>query len=143
MSDFTSPGVMNGDGAVTHRLRVDPSRSMKAVTAEISELLDDMEEDQRRSSALLASELIAQVVGPAPDWNEQPIGLTIQLGRERVRLEACGPVIPELEATAHDDVVADDPVADWGPYLIDKLADRWGLAGGSERTIWAEIATPA
>lgn len=143
MSDFTSPSRTNGHAAMTHRLRVDPSRSMKAVTAEVSGLLDGMEEDQRRSSALLASELIAQVVHPSPVWNDQPIGLTIQVRRDGVRLEAAGPVAPTIEPTAIHDVVADDPLADWGAFVIDRLADRWGLGGGSQRTIWAEIATAA
>jgi hypothetical protein len=113
---------------------------MKAVTADVSELLDGMEEDQRRSSALLASELIAQVVGPAPAWNDQPVGLTIQIRGDGVRLEAAGPVVPAIEATDDHDVVVDDPLADWGAFVIDRLADRWGLGGGAERTIWAEIA---
>jgi hypothetical protein len=157
MSDFTSPSgrvaddgageapapahPQNGDGPVTYRLRVDPSRSMKGVTAEVSALLDGMDEDQRRSSALLASELIAQVVGPAPAWNDQPIGLTIQLRGDGIRLEAAGPVVPAIEATAEHDVVVDDPLADWGAFVIDRLADRWGLGVGPKRTIWAEIAT--
>jgi hypothetical protein len=160
MSDFTSPGgsrraddgaigartaeqSRNGNGTATYRLRVDPSRSMKAVTGEVSALLDGMEEEQRRSSALLASELIAQVVSPAPGWNEQPIGLTVQVRADAVCIEAVGPVAPTIQADATDEVVADDPLADWGTFVIDRLADRWGLAGGTERTIWAEVATAA
>jgi len=143
MSDFTSPNGRNGDGMVTHRLRVDTARSMKAVTADVSALLNGMEEDQRRSTALLASELIAQVVRPTPGWNDQPVGLFIEVRGDGIRLEAAGPVAPAIEATAAQDVVADDPLADWGAFVIDRLADRWGLGGGTQRTIWAEIATPA
>ena len=143
MSDLTTPAGTNGDAGVTHQLRVDPSRSMKDVTAEVSGLLDGMDDDQRRSSALLASELIAQVVGPAPGWNDQHIGLTIQRLGDGVRLEAAGPVAPTIKVNGQHDVVADDPIADWGTFVIDKLADRWGLTGGAERTIWAEVATAA
>src|SRR5215211_1720400 len=89
MSDLTH--------AVTHRLRVDPSRSMKAVTAEVDELLDGMDEGQRRSGALLASELIAQVAGSSPSWNRQPIGLTIELRGDGVRFEAAGPLKPAIK----------------------------------------------
>ena len=127
----------------TYRLHVDPSRSMKAVTAEVSGLLVGMEENQRRSSALLASELIAQVVGSAPGWNDQAIGLTIELRGDGVRLEANGPVAPAIQPIAHNDVVADDPLADWGVFVVDRLADRWGLSGGSNKTIWAEVAIAA
>jgi len=139
MSSLTSP---NGEASV-HQLRVDPSRSMKAVTAEVSGLLDGMEDDRRQSSALLASELIAQVVAPAPGWNDQPIGLTIQLRGDVVRMEASGPVAPAIDAAVENGAVADDPMADWGTFVIDRLADRWGLSGGSKRSIWAEVATAA
>jgi hypothetical protein len=128
----------------TYRLHVDPSRSMKSVTSEVSGLLEGMEEDQRRSSALLASELIAQVVGSSPVWNDQPIQLTIERTGGGVRIEADGPVAPAIQAPAtRNGVVADDPMADWGVFVVDRLADRWGLTGGSNRTIWAEIATAA
>jgi hypothetical protein len=116
---------------------------MKAITREVEAVLDGLEESPRRSGSLLASELIAQVVARSPGWNSQPVGLTIQLGADAVRLEATGPLPPSIEATADRNGVADDPVADWGPFLIDRLADRWGIAGGARRNIWAEIEIPA
>jgi hypothetical protein len=133
----------NGDQALTHHLRVDPSRSMKAITGEVEALLDGLEEGQRRGGALLASELIAQVIGRVPDWNGESVALTIQLRADAVRLEATGPVAPAIQAPADHDMAPDDPVADWGAFLIDRLADRWGLDGGSRRNIWAEIEAPA
>jgi hypothetical protein len=51
---------MGGLQPVTHHLRVDPSRSMKAIVGEVEALLGGLEESSRRSGALLASELIAQ-----------------------------------------------------------------------------------
>ena len=70
----------NRHQSVTNRLSVDPSRSMKAVTGEVEELLEGL---------------------------------------------------------------VSDPIADWGAFLLDRLADRWGLDGGSQRIIWAEIDTSA
>jgi hypothetical protein len=134
MPDFTH--------AVTHRLRVDPSRTMRSVTGEVAKLLDGMEEEPRRSGALLATELIAQVAGSSPDWNHQPIGLTIEQRGDVVRFEAAGPVSPAIGTSAGDDVAAADPVAAWGPFVMDRLADRWGLGVGPQRSIWAEISTP-
>ena len=69
--------VHANSGAI-HRLRVAPSRSMKAIAGEIEAMLDGMEESSRRSSALLASELIAQVTGRTA-LDGEPVGLTIQL----------------------------------------------------------------
>lgn len=132
----------NRDQPVTKRLRVDPSRSMKAVAGEVEELLEGLDESRRRSGALLASELVAQVVDPALGWNSQRVELTIQRRVDAVRLEARGPAARATEATTdrHD---VSDPIADWGAFVLDRLADRWGLDGGSQRIIWAEIDSSA
>lgn len=140
----SSPSPANGDGALIYPLNLDPSRSMRAITGEVEALLDGLEETQRRSGGLLAGELIAQVVGGrVSDWNGQRVGFTVQLREDAVRMEAMGPVAPRIDATTDHDVVPDDPIADWGTFIIDRLADRWGLDGGSQQMIWAEIETPA
>jgi hypothetical protein len=136
-----APIPANRNRVVTHRLRIDPSRSMKSVTGEVETLLDGVEQGPRQSGALLASELIAQVVARAPAWNTEHVELTIQLRADAVRLEAEGPAAPAIEA-AGDFQVVSDPIADWGPFLIARLADRWGIDAGSRRSIWAEIQTP-
>ena len=83
MSDFTSPAVGgrgagkagelshagstggaieglpipdNPDLPVTHRLRVDRSRSMKSITDEVETLLDGLEDGARRSGASVLGE---------------------------------------------------------------------------------------
>ena len=137
-----SPTPANRDGVVTHRLRIDPSRTMKAVTGEVESLLVGLDQGPRQSGALLASELIAQVVARTPEWNTQHVELTIQVRANAVRIEAEGPAAPASEAAGRNEVVS-DPIADWGPFLIARLADSWGIDGGSRRSIWAEIATPA
>jgi hypothetical protein len=129
------------DQGVT-RLRVSPSRSMKAITGEVEALLDGLEESSRRSCRLLASDLIAQVTGRAPGSNGEPAGLTVQLREDAVRLEATGPVAPSVQASADNDTVAADPFADWGRFIIDGLADRWGVGDGARPNIWAEIEVP-
>jgi hypothetical protein len=116
---------------------------MRATTGEVDALLDGMEEGSRQSCALLASELIAQVCGRAAGFDGEPVGLTIRLGEDAVRLEATGPVAPSARATAGHDPVPADPLADWGRFIIDRLADRWGVGDGAQPNIWAEIAVPA
>jgi hypothetical protein len=133
----------NRDRGVKHRLRVAPSRSMRAITGEVEALLDGMEESARRSCGLLASELIAQVTGQAPGFDGEPVGLTVQLRDDAVRLEATGPVAPSARATADHDPVPADPFADWGRFMIDRLADRWGVVDGARPNIWAEIEVRA
>jgi len=132
MSDFSQP---NGGLVVTHHVRVDPSRSMKSVTGDVQALLDEYGEDSRRGCALLASELIAQIVGREPEWGDKPVSLSIQLCEHSVRLEATGHSPPPINGNGD----SAEPLADWGRYILDRLADRWGIRGGPQRDIWAEV----
>ena len=140
MRDHTGLGGGNAPLALEkHDLRVDPRRSMKAVTNEVEALLGGLEETSRRSTALMASELIAQVVGRDPGWHGEAVGLTVQLREDVVRMEASGPVAPSARAGS-DPGSAADPLADWGRFILDRLADRWGVRGDAQRAIWAEVA---
>ena len=126
----------------THELRVDPRRSMKAITDEVEALLDGLEEASRRNAALMASELIAQVVGRAPGSHCEPVRLTVQLQEDLVRMEAAGPVAPSAGESSDPHSAPADPLADWGRFILDKLADRWGVGGDARRALWAEIERP-
>jgi hypothetical protein len=111
---------------------------MKAITDEVEVLLGDLDEISPHSSALLASELIAQVVGRDPAFHQESIDLTIQLRADVVRMEATGPVAPS-GVPGGDPSSTPDHLADWGVLILDPLADRWGVDGDPRRTIWAEI----
>jgi hypothetical protein len=130
MSGTTSP---TGGLVVTHHVRVDPTRSMKSVTADVQALLEEYGEEPRRSCALLASELIAQIVGRQQGWESDPVELTIQLRDHVIRLEATG------SAASPTDRNGTMELAEWGQFLLDRLADRWGVRGAPRRGIWAEV----
>jgi len=115
---------------------------MKAITDEVETLLNGLEEASLRSSALLASELIAQVVGRDPGFQGEPVGLTIHVREAVVRMEATGPAAPSLEVSSNHGSPP-DPLADWGSFILDRLADRWGVSGRPQQAIWAEIKRPA
>ena len=132
MSDISQS---NGALVVTHHVRVDPSRSMKSVTSDVQALLEEYGEDSRRGCALLASELIAQIVGREPEWGDKPVALSIQLRDDAIRLEATGNTSPSINGNGG----TPEPLADWGRYILDRLADRWGIRGGPHRDIWAEV----
>jgi hypothetical protein len=125
----------------SYRLRVDPSRSMRAVTAEVDGLLAGSGRAEVPGVALLASELIAQVVGRDASFRGHAVELTIELRRDAVRMEASGPAAPNVRG-ASDPGAASDPMADWGSFIIDRLADRWGVEAGARPAIWAEIERP-
>jgi hypothetical protein len=114
---------------------------MKAVTQEVEALLDGLEEGRARSGALLASELLAQVVGRDPGFRGEPVTLTIRLCEDVVRMEAAGSATPSA-GPGSDPKSSPDPLADWGRFILDRLADRWGVRTNPLRTIWAEIERP-
>lgn len=130
MSGMISP---IGGLVVTHHVRVDPTRSMKSVTDDVQALLEEYGDEPQRSCALLASELIAQIVGREHGLGE-PVDLTIQLRRDTIRLEATG-----AASSPSDPNGPAERLADWGEFLLDRLADRWGIRGGPNRGIWAEV----
>jgi hypothetical protein len=123
-----------GGLVVTHHVRVDPSRSMKSVTSDVQSLLGEYGEGSRRSCALLASELIAQIVGREPHWAGGPVDLTIQLREDAIRMEATAP-----PASGARNGVAPEALAEWGEFLLEKLSDRWGVREAPRRDIWAEV----
>ena len=116
---------------------------MKEITGKVETLLDGLEKGPRRSLGLLASELLAQVVGRAPSWGNEPVDLTVQVREDAVRLEATGPIAPSIGPTGDRQAATPNPLADWGRFIIDRLADRWGVCGGARRDIWAEIEVRA
>jgi hypothetical protein len=72
MSELTWPtGGGYGTQVVTHRVRVQPPRSMKAITGDVEALLGGMDEGARRSGGLLASELVARLP-PEPPHRAPP-----------------------------------------------------------------------
>ena len=115
---------------------------MKAITDDLEALLDGLEEASRRNAALMASELIAQVVGRARGSHCESVRLTVQVQDDLVRMEAAGPVAPSAGESSDPHSAPADPLADWGRFILDKLADRWGVGGDARRTLWAEIERP-
>jgi hypothetical protein len=135
MSDFTQP---RGGLMVTHHVRVSPSRSMRSVTGDVQALLDEYGEGVRRSCGFLASELIAQIIGRESPWGDVPVGLSVELRGDVVRLEATGPLPSSTDRNGNG--VAPEPLGEWGRFILDRLGDRWGIHRGPPREVWAEVA---
>lgn len=149
-------GAGHGDGLVgptrvptqnshpsMHTISVDPRRSMKAATEELELALDrlgaDLSPSSRRATALLATELVAQVVGRELGHRTRPVDLRVALQPGCVRLEAGGAALrlvgPDAEPRSEGPALAE-----WGHFLLDRLADRWGIDGGDPPTLWAEVS---
>jgi hypothetical protein len=143
------PGDAGGVGQVSrtavHTLSVDPRRSMKAATASLETALErlgaEMDPESRRVTALLASELIAQVSGGDLQNGNGGVDLTARFRPNMVRLETRGPALPS--PTRGADPEAANGFAEWGPFVLNRLATRWGIDGQDPAILWAEVELPA
>jgi hypothetical protein len=137
----TDGGVAKTPAMAVHTLNVDPRRSMKSATAELETTLErlgaNMDPQSRRLTALLASELIAQVAGGDLDHGNGAVGLTERFRPNNVRLETRGPSMPS--ATRRFEPDAANGLAEWGRFVLDRLANRWGIDGKDPAVLWAEI----
>jgi anti-sigma regulatory factor (Ser/Thr protein kinase) len=89
---------------------------------------------------LLVTEAVKNSVQHAGVGPEDSIGLKIAVGTELVRIEVSdeGPGF-EPDASRPDE----DEVSGWGLFLIDQLADRWGVVHEGGTTVWFEVTRAA
>jgi hypothetical protein len=85
--------------------------------------------------ALLPSELIAQVAGRDLDPAMGSVDLTVVFKLEGLRLETRGPSSPAVT----NGFEPEDGLAEWGHFLLNRLADRWGIDGSHPPILWAEV----
>jgi anti-sigma regulatory factor (Ser/Thr protein kinase) len=89
---------------------------------------------------LLVSELVTNSVTHADFDTGQRIELRVRVEPDHVRVEVQDPgpgFTPKPRRT-------DDPLdAGWGLYLVERIADRWGVRGGAPAVVWFEIGWAA
>lgn len=110
-----------------------PSRARAVVNAELgravpTKVLED--------ATLLVSELVTNAVRHAPRAGIPEIELRLRLDTERVRVVVSDPgagfvAEPRLPTAAES--------SGWGLYLVDRIADRWGVITKNRSEVWFEI----
>jgi anti-sigma regulatory factor (Ser/Thr protein kinase) len=98
---------------------------------------EELPEPRMRDVRLLVSELVTNAVRHAGIGAGDPIRLLIDAGNGSVRVEVLDrgigftPRAPEPDPSR---------ASGWGLFLVDELADRWGVEGAEPGTrIWFEI----
>jgi anti-sigma regulatory factor (Ser/Thr protein kinase) len=122
---------------IERRLAVTPEAAAEArhALADIA-LSDDRERDVR----LLVSELVTNAVRHANLGPADAILLVIDLEDSVLRVEVHDPgggFVPRAPAP--------DPArpSGWGLYLVEELADRWGVDSDERTLVWFEVDRPA
>ena len=121
------------DDLVNLRLAGSPDAAALARRA-LARLEDELDEDTIDVVRLLVTELVTNSVRHA---EAKAVDMRVHVTREQVRLEVTdrGPGFQFEGRQAGQELEGG-----WGLYLVDRLADRWGLdtTGGASQ-VWAEI----
>ncbi|HET9672138.1 MAG TPA: ATP-binding protein [Actinomycetota bacterium] len=109
-----------------------PSRAREVVGRELASLSTKVRED----ATLLVSELITNAVRHAPTSPRPEVELRIRSGSGRVRVVVADPGAGFVP-TPRLPTISDG--SGWGLYLVDRIADRWGVLTEEQTEVWFEI----
>jgi anti-sigma regulatory factor (Ser/Thr protein kinase) len=139
--DFTA---MNGGGIamrdhVGSELSVRFERGPSAASAARNALLaleERLESRVLEDIRLLVSELVTNAIRHAdgPSGGEVALDVTIEAGRVRVEVADPG---EGFEPQPRDDEMTRP--GGWGLYLVDRIADRWGVIRNRMNRVWFEL----
>jgi anti-sigma regulatory factor (Ser/Thr protein kinase) len=140
-SDFTaldSGGVVTRNHAgseLSMRFERGPSAALAARTALLAleervepQILDDIR--------LLVSELVTNAVRHAEGVRGGEVALDVTIDQSRMRVEVADP------GSGFEPLPRDDEMTrpgGWGLYLVDRIADRWGVVRNRRNRVWFEI----
>jgi anti-sigma regulatory factor (Ser/Thr protein kinase) len=114
--------------------RLAPSAARHA----LAPLRTDLGNARYRVCELLVSELVTNVVRHTGEENSIGISdMRVRVYPDRVRIEVRddGPGI-----TGGGTGGEKDPGSGWGLFLVDELADEWGIESGLQNCVWFELA---
>ena len=125
-------------GTVEHRATFElipeaPSQARAVVTDELGR---EVPQKVLEDATLLVSELITNAVRHAPRAGSPEVELRLKVVNGRVRVVVSDPgagfvVSPRLPTAAEG--------SGWGLYLVDRIADRWGIITKDRNEVWFEL----
>ena len=89
---------------------------------------------------LLVSELVTNAIRHAEAADGGEVGLDVTIDHELVRVEVADPGAG-FDPTPRDDEMSRP--GGWGLYLVDRIADRWGVVRNRMTRVWFEIDSAA
>lgn len=117
------------------RLDIDP-RAPLVARRELEAFAAALDEETRNNLVLLVSELVTNSLRHAAFGPESWVHVEAVITPESVRVEVGDP--GRRFPPAHD--IESD--GGWGLMLVDRVADRWGLARDGQTRVWFETDLP-
>ncbi len=131
----SSEGAQRGPAV---RLRIPPEpESVSRARGALAALRPDVDESTLRDLSLMVSELVTNSIRHAGPLEEGPMWLQIAALPDRIRVEMTdgGPGFETVRPRPDP-----DGTGGWGLYLVDRLADRWGvIRAGGATCVWLEV----
>jgi serine/threonine-protein kinase RsbW len=93
-----------------------------------------LSELEREAVLLLATELVTNCVRHAGLGSRQRIILRAQVSDALVRIE-----VVDSGTSIGVAMCQPDATGGWGLRIVDRIADRWGVVGGSGAQVWFEL----
>jgi anti-sigma regulatory factor (Ser/Thr protein kinase) len=110
-----------------------PTRARRA----LSELGGDLDPELRERGAVVLSELVTNSFKHGGLTGSQRIDVEVSMRPELVRMEVMDPGKGfEIVALRRGHV---DGSGGWGFWLIEEMADRWGVDFGHSTNVWCEF----
>ncbi len=124
--------------AVEHRATFElaPEAASKARAVMSAELGSAVSTKVLEDATLLVSELVTNAVRHAPREGLPEIELRLKLDPARVRVVVSD---PGTGFVAEPGLPIASESSGWGLYLVDRLADRWGIITRDRSEVWFEI----
>ncbi|MGH2577099.1 MAG: ATP-binding protein, partial [Actinomycetota bacterium] len=123
-----------GTRASVRRYPVLPDSVARART-EIEQLLPRIRPACLDTLRLLVSEVVTNAIRHGPRGSDAATSMQVEVLGDRVRVE--------IEDTGGGFSPPGPPKADgsggWGLFLVDELADRWGIRDGPPTRVWFEV----
>lgn len=133
----TEASTTSGDMPASVSMRVEAGPAAAAAARGVLIALGErVDRDLLGDVRLLVSELVTNSVRHSNSREGGVVGLDIAVARETLRVEVSDPG-RGFEPTPR--VPGQSKAGGWGLYLVDRLADRWGVLRNSVTRVWFEI----
>ncbi len=131
--------VRTRDMAERLDLRLEPTRTAPAAARRSLERVVGDDREALETCQLLVSELVTNSVRHAGLDADAWIGLRVEADDRAIRVAVSDPGHGFDQPT---DAPAAGSASGWGLYLVEQMADRWGVDHGPDTRVWFELDRP-
>ena len=121
-------------------LRLEPTRTAPAeARRSLERVVGDDDREALETCQLLVSELVTNSVRHAGLEADAWIGLRVEADDRAIRVAVSDPGQGFDQPTG---APAAGSASGWGLYLVEQMADRWGVEQGPDTLVWFELDRP-